>query len=114
MQTLYTAGGSLGTLAESEASKGLDGVGSSRVKRYPPTLVERDFGFEGEKMNHRHYCSSCCGYWDHEDHQCANAGRAMTCPRCLNKFMGGKMSLVAVLGLGAMTGTGLALLTWLA
>lgn len=41
-----------------------------------------------EKTDHRHYCSSCCAYWDHEDRQCANRGYAMSCRSCLQAFSG--------------------------
>jgi hypothetical protein len=41
-----------------------------------------------EKTDHRHYCSSCCAYWDHEDRKCANRGYAMSCPGCLQAFSG--------------------------
>jgi hypothetical protein len=41
-----------------------------------------------EKRDHRHYCSSCCDYWKHEDRKCANEGYAMSCPRCLASFSG--------------------------
>jgi hypothetical protein len=47
-------------------------------------------------MEHRHYCSAHCGYWEHPDGHCANQGRAMTCPQCLLRFMGGRITLAAI------------------
>lgn len=43
--------------------------------------------------DHRHYCSTCRSYWDHEDGRCANLGRTMICDDCAHRLLGGQARL---------------------
>jgi len=43
--------------------------------------------------DHRHYCSTCRSYWDHEDGRCANLGRTMICDDCAHRLLGDQTRL---------------------
>jgi hypothetical protein len=45
--------------------------------------------------DHRHYCSTCRSYWDHEDGRCANLGRTMICDGCAHRLLGGQARLMS-------------------
>jgi len=47
---------------------------------------------------HRHYCSTCHSYWDHEDGRCANLGRTMICDGCAHRLLGGHGPLMSDCG----------------
>jgi hypothetical protein len=49
----------------------------------------------GAIEEHRHYCSTCRSYWDHEDGRWANLGRAMICDGCAHRVLGGHGPLMS-------------------